>query len=362
VTSRPRKILLVLFAAALLVLAGAPVAQARLPAGFVGMSAGDVFAQGGSYREQNMGAIHRAGVRLLREPFSWQDIEPGPGRFDFSRYDAYVAAAARKRLRILPVLFGEPSFYSSRPAGGGDSNRTYPPRDVATMARFAAALVARYGPNGTLWRQNPGVRKVPIRAWQIWNEPSLRQYRISPRGYVRLLGAVGRAIKQVDRRAEIVTAGLPPSTQRGAVRLTRYITQLYKAGGKRVFDTLGLNSYARNAGELNRLLRSIRQLMNRRRDRRARIWITELGWCDRGVRHRFCVGARRVSRNIKASFRVIKRKRGAYRLRGFVYFAWRDARPYGRGDMWGLHTGLLKLNGRRKASYRVFSRTVRRLF
>jgi hypothetical protein len=37
-----------------------------------------------------------------------------------------------------------------------------------------------------------------------------------------MLRVVGRAIKRVDRRAEIVTAGLPPSKLRSAVPLDRY--------------------------------------------------------------------------------------------------------------------------------------------
>ena len=72
----------------------------------------------------------------------------------------------------------------------------------------------RYGPNGTLWAERPDVPKLPIRSWQIWNEPNLRLYwcgKPNAKQYVAMLRTVGTAIKQVDRGAHIVTAGLPDS-------------------------------------------------------------------------------------------------------------------------------------------------------
>ena len=48
--------------------------------------------------------------------------------------------------------------------------------------------------------------------------------------------------------------------------------------------------------------------------------------------------------------------RSALDLKGFVYFDWRDARPYTGGfNFWGLHTGLLKLNGKPKPALKAFS-------
>jgi polysaccharide biosynthesis protein PslG len=223
--------------------------------------------------------------------------------------------------------------------------------------------VNRYGPRGSLWAQHPGVRKLPIRSWQIWNEPLLPVYwggRPSARAYVGMLKVVGKAIKRADRRAEIVTAGLPPSKIRGAVRMDRYIKQMYRAKGKRYFDTLAINSYAKNHRELAKLLRSVRKLMNRYRDRKAKLWITELGWGDSGPRHRFVVGAAGQATRIRKSLSTIRKLRRKLRLRGFVYFSWRDGRPYAPRfeDMWGLHTGLLDVNGRPKPAFGAFQTAV----
>jgi hypothetical protein len=349
----------------------APAAHARAPAGFVGMTSeelGGVFTTA-AYRTQALKAQRRAGVRLLRQTFDWTYIERQPEGlyplppYDWSIQDPLVLAAARNGITILPVLFGAPDFLSSRPAGATDSN-SYPPKDPATMARFASEAVARYGPGGSLWRENPGVRARPIKAWQVWNEPSLRPYwggKPSAREYVRLLKAVNDAIKRRDHRAEVVSAGIPPSILAGSVPVKKYVDQMYRAGAKKAFDTLAINTYARSAGELGRLLGSVRKIMNRHGDRRAKIWITELGWCDKGPKHRFCVGKRRQASLIRSSLKLIRKERRKLRLRGLVYFSWRDSRPYAPDfrDQWGLHTGLLKLNGRAKPSLSAFRRGVR---
>ena len=108
-----------------------------------------------------------------------------------------------------------------------------------------------------------------------------------------MLKTVGRAIKEVEPGAEIVTAGLPPSKLRDAVPLDRYLKQIYAAGAARYFDTLAINAYAKDAEELETLLAQVRKLMDSRGDRRAKIWITEIGWGDKGPRHRFVVGRSR---------------------------------------------------------------------
>jgi len=343
-------------------LAFVSTAEARVPRDFVGVSSEDVFAHDGAYRNFTLGTQASLGVGAIRQVFDWARIERTPGRYDFSAYDGAVTAAAAHGIRVLPILFNPPLFHARLPIG----RPTYPPKSNASMGNFAVALVNRYGPRGSLWRERPGARKLPIRSWQIWNEPPLPVYwgdQPSARAYVEMLRVVGRAIKRADRRAEIVTAGLPPSKLRGAIRLERFIRQVYKAGGKRYFDTLAINSYARNKRELAALLRSVRRLMSRARDRKAKLWITEIGWGDSGPPHRFVVGSLGQARRISSSFSAIRKLRRRLRLRGVVYFSWRDGRPYPPRyqDMWGLHTGLLDIHGRPKPAFGAFQAAVARL-
>jgi hypothetical protein len=346
----------------LALLPAASAAAAKLPPGFVGIASEDVFAGDSNYRTSNLSAQSAIGVQLARQTFNWSQIEKAPGVYDLSLYDSYVAQASAHGVRILPILFRAPNFHVSRRSG----KAACPPRSNASFSAFARALVRRYGPKGTLWAERPDVPKRPITAWQIWNEPNLGVYwcnKPSAKRYVQMLRTVGKAINKVDRRAEIVSAGLPDSRQKGSVRLAPYLHQMYRAGAKRAFDTLAINSYAKDQRQLKNLLTSVRRLMNRRKDRRAPIWITEMGWGDKGPKSRFIVGAKGQAKRITKSFALIKEQRRRLRLRGVVYFSWRDAPPYPPNykNHWGLHTGLLRINGSRKPAYHAFKKAVARL-
>jgi polysaccharide biosynthesis protein PslG len=341
-----------------LLLAWAPASHAAAPPDFVGITSDDTFAGEGHYRSAAMAQQRSVGVGLIRQVFDWANVESSPGHYDFTVYDGYVREAAAHGIALLPVLHNPPSFYRRSSARGW-----CPPPRLSSMADYARAAVRRYGPNGSLWRENPAARSLPIRSWQVWNEPNLGIYwcnRPNAREYASMLRVVGKAIKSEDPGAEIVTAGLPDSKLKSAMPLARFLTRLYRARGKRYFDTLAINSYAKNNAELSQLLRGTRRHMNRRRDRRARIWVTEIGWGDAGPAHRFIVGPEGQAVRIERSFSLLGRLRTRLRLRGVVYYSWRDLRPYPPmyNDMWGLHTGLLDVNGNPKPAYHAFGRAV----
>jgi hypothetical protein len=360
----PPVVRLALAVAVILALALPATTSAKPPRGFVGMTADDIFGRAGPYRDKALAQQRAAGVQLLRVAFNWSEIELGPGRFYFTTYDRYVLDAARQNITLLPILFNAPDFRSTKPAVGAERG-AYPPRDNADMAYWASLLVDRYGPNGSLWQANPGVTARPIKSWQIWNEPNLGVYwqpRANAREYLAMLRTVGAAIKARDPHAEIVTAGLPDSRLGYAIRLAPYLKKLYKGGGSSAFDTLAINSYAVTPKYLVKLMNTTRKLVNHIGGRRDKLWISEVGWCDKGLRHRFCVGAKRQAKYIGQSVGLMKKKKRAWKLRGFVLFSWRDGKPYVKGkDFWGNHTGLLTIKGKKKPAFNVFKRAVKRL-
>jgi hypothetical protein len=357
----PSVVRALLAAAVFLALALPASATAAPPRGFVGMTADDLFGNQGPYRDKALTQQRAAGVQVLRVTFDWSLIEVAPNSFDFTWYDRYVLDAAQRNISLLPVLLKAPEFYSKKPG----TRFAYQPRDNADMARWAVLLVDRYGPNGSLWQANPGVTPRPITTWQIWNEPNLKQYwypRPNARQYLSLLRTVGDAIKSRDPSAEIVTAGMPDSRQRSAIRLAPYLKALYKGGGSSAFNTLAINSYAVTPRSLGKLMNANRRLVNRIGGRSDRLRITEVGWCDKGYKpgHQFCVGSRRQAKYIGQSLSLMKKKRSAWKLRGFVLFSWRDGRPYAGRDFWGNHTGLLTIKGKKKAAFNAFVRGVKR--
>jgi hypothetical protein len=316
------------------------------PRDFFGMVSEDAFQVEGAYRQMTLATQSSLGVGLLRETFDWSKIEVSPGNYDFRWYDQFVADTARAGIAVLPIVFRTPTF-----RGGVPGVLAYPPTNYADLGEFAAVLVWRYGPVGTFWSENPSVPRMPIRAWQIWNEPNLKAYwprGPNPRQYAKLLKAAAGPIKAADPGAEIVTAGMPES--KVGVPLKKFIPALYKAGAKKWFDTLAINPYGHTAARVDKNLAAARKIMRRYHDK-APIWATEVGWSDSGPGGLQLVGPEGQAVQVGNLVRILVRDRRRLNLRGVVYFNWRDAPPYSDKDFWGLHTGLLTLDGQPKPAY-----------
>jgi hypothetical protein len=336
-----------------------PRSPQALPRDFVGIVAEDALAALPRERRRIFRRLHAAGVRLIRQTFDWSLVELAPGRYELATLDAYVSAAAAARIEVLPVLFKPPPFRSSAPRRGA-GRATYPPKRPASFARFAATLARRYGPQGSLWRARPRLPRVPIRAWQVWNEPNLPIYWggvPDPPAYARLLAAAGRALKTVDPHAEVVSAGLAES--RLGMPFEQFVRELDEAGAADSFDTFALHPYAADADAALRAVERTRELLDEL-DANAPIWVTELGWASGGPRSPFTVGERGQAARIGSVLADLVDQRRELGVRGVVYFNWRDAPPYPGGrDFFGLHTGLLRRNGSQKPAFQSFAAAVR---
>jgi hypothetical protein len=321
------------------VLALGPAVHAAVPRSFVGV-----------YDEDPGGLADQArvGVGIVRQPFDWSRVERSPGRYEFSVYDDYVARAATAGVSVLPILARLP----------GPGSQVV---DPSAYAAFVSAAVRRYGPSGSFWAAHPEVPFLPIHVWQLWNEPNIPNWwpggGVSAKAYVAVLRAGARAVRAVDRGAEVVAAGLPDSSL-GAPLLT-YLQRMYRAGAKGVFDTLAIHPYARDVRGLLALAERTRAVMNRWSDR-SRLWITEFGWSTGGGASAFRVSRRGQADRIAGSLSALIAERRALRLRGFVFFSWKDAvaPPDLGSDPWPLHTGLLDADGAPKPGFWAFARVV----
>ena len=327
---------------------------------FLGLVAEDAFGNPGTYRERNLDRLRSTGAGLVRQTFDWARIESAPGRYHLAFYDRYVAALARRHLQLLPILFGTPPFRSSAPADA--RHGTYPPSRPADMGHFGALLARRYGPSGSFWREHRGLPRLPVRTWQVWNEPNLPVYWPSgpdAADYVALLRATGRGIRRVDPGAEIVTAGLPNS--RLGVPLRDYVGAMYAAGGAGAFDALAVNPYGLDAHGVLDTVRAVRAVASENGDNPA-VWVTELGWATGGPPSDFKVSETRQAELLEETVLALARRRDGLRIRGVVYFNWRDSTPYAGGqDFFGLHTGLLRLDGQGKPALSSYKKVAKRL-
>jgi hypothetical protein len=219
------------------------------------------------------GRMARAGVESVRASFLWVDAQPNQGDpFDFSETDRLVADASAHGLSVLPVVIEAPPWARQDPSAPFS-----PPRDPNEYAAYLTALIGRYGPNGSFWAANPGLPRLPIRAWQIWNEPHLGfQWTIGPQqqpwpvGYAALLSSAYAAVKQADPAAQVVLAGLANASP-------SYIQRLEQAGVHGHFDIAAIHPYTRSPSGVVSLVRRFRAVMHRYHDGSRPLWVTEVG-------------------------------------------------------------------------------------
>jgi hypothetical protein len=332
----------------------------RVPAdtatSFFGIVADDVLGGDAVYRRRALAMQRSAGVRLIRQAFHWDRIERSPGEYDFAEYDAYVTDVSRAGMDLLPILFSPPEFRAPR----GPARGTYPPDRPEDMGAFAERLVRRYGPDGDFWKENPDVPAHPIRAWQVWNEPNLPVYwpdGPDPEEYVDLLEAVAEGVKGADPRASVVSAGLSESRQ--GIPFRDFVEGMFDAGAGDALDVFALHAFARDTPGAVGAAQSTRDLLGELGSS-APIWITEVGWASGGPASPFTVGDEGQAERIRETLTAFWRRRKELGLRGVIYYNWRDAPRYEGGqDFFGLHTGLLDIDGDPKpalAAYRAATR------
>lgn len=357
---RARAVLLAVLAALAAAVIVPTGASARVPATFVGMSP---FTNGatGAFGDAQLRAQKSLRIGVLRTAFSWADIETSKGNYKFRYTDRNFRDAARRGLTLLPILYNPPAFRAKPPQGA----IAFPPNNPADMGTFGARMVGQYGPKGSFFKgADAKYRKYAIHSWQVWNEPNLAQYwggRPNAGAYVRLLAATSKAIKHADRRAEIVSAGIPFSSQHLAISAKIYIPQILKAHAARYLDTLAINAYSHTPAGVFKLVSAERKNLDRYGGKRKQMWITEVGWSDAGPRSPYKLGARGQASAIAGLFKLASKLRGGLKLRGIVYYNWQDLTPGSRGDFPGNHQGLLTRSGKRKLAYNAFAKAVRSL-
>ena len=327
-----RRVPLLLLALLLALAVPAQAAERRVPQGWLGVVADGPLsvAHAGEWD-----AMVGAGVESVRTAVRWYELQPygsaaevppaDAARFrdaggvptDFSALDAVIAGAAARGLQVLPVVQATPGWAATTP---GDI--TSPPADPATFGRFVAALAGRYGPQGSLWAERPDLPRVPVRAWQIWNEPNLTRYwseqPFAP-SYVRLLKAADAALDAADPGATVVLAGLP-NVSWTALR------QIYKAGGRGHFDAVALHPYTRKPADVLRLVRYARREMRRAKDGRTPVWLTELSWpAAKGKVPRpagFETTDRGQADKLRTALRLLVRERRTLRIGRVLWYTW----------------------------------------
>jgi hypothetical protein len=344
-------------------------ATTNVPAGFVGMNAnGPLFSDAG-HPQRQLDRMVANGVESIRVVFNWSAAQPYPnwnsvplgqvGNYQpypvptsFTETDRVVELAARRHLTVLPVVLYAP-YWDQRPHPAGTLGI---PSSPAPYANYLRLLVLRYGPHGNFWRLHRGLPKVPIRMWQIWNEPNLLNDWPAPLvpNYVSLLRAAHAAIKKADPSAKVVLAGMPDYVWAD-------LAQLYRGGARGLFDVVAVHPYTKLPRGVITILKLVRRVMDHAGDRRKPILLTELNWPS--ALHRtpfnadFETTAAGQARKLGAVIPMLARARRRVGLMGFYYYTWiTDGIPGGDPFQFA---GLLDFNHGRiieKPAYFAFRR------
>lgn len=358
--------------ALLSLLAVAPAtACARVPADFAGIDAVTTFSHAFDGEidafNSDLSAQRKTGIQIHRTVFRWEDIEKTKGHYTFDPFDRYMTGLATHGEKVLPVLLDAPSFYTKGSEKPGITNR---PTSGKALGKFGAAIIKRYGPKGSFWN-SAGMGKYrkrsAIKSLQLWNEPNLRYYwsnRPNAKQYMAMVKAASAVIRKAGGGTEIVSAGIPQSSTSRAVPLKKFLQQMYANGAKKALDTIAVNAYAKNTRDLQKRLKLVRGVMNKKGDKRAKIWITELGWSDKGDPSPFRKGSKGQAREITKAIAMMGKQRRRLGLRGFIYYNWKDTTPY-RADLdpglWGFHAGLLTKSGKSKPAHAAYRKAVKKL-
>jgi hypothetical protein len=313
----------------------------QVPREFVGTVAdGPLFddaalSNTGTSLSRELDRMVSAGVESIRLSFywapmqpyrAWDDVPPGDRAAfrdgagvptDFRTTDRVVELAAKRGLTLLPVVLRAPDWAAAFPGEWAS-----PPSDPHLYANFVRALAERYGGSGRFWREHPGLRRVPLREWQLWNEPTMTSFWLTQpfaRDYVALLRATRPALRKADPRARIVLAGLVYESWDA-------LEDVYRAGGRRWFDAVALHPFTRRPQDVLRIIERNRTVMARHRDRSKPVFLSELSWPSSvgriPVRYGYETNERGQARRLAAALRLLAANRRRLGLRRVYWYTW----------------------------------------
>ena len=239
--------------------------------------------------------------RLWDAIVSWADIEPSKGQWQFEKLDSYMTMAKQHGTGVLLTLGGTPSWASAYPNA---SNPYYPgfcgePANMEDWRTYVKTVVTRY--------------KGQIQAYEIWNEPNLRDYWIgSMDQMLALTKEASTIIRSIDPQAIIVS---PSATAAFGVP---WLEEFLKKGGGQYVDVIAFHFYVNPhtlpPEDMLPIIRHVQEVLAQNGASNKPVWNTETGWLEPGKFDSDDVAAAFLARALILSW--------AAGVQRFYWYAW----------------------------------------
>jgi hypothetical protein len=220
-----------------------------------------------------LGAARAAGITHGRVDLPWSTVQPTSGGSpDYRFTDEAIGSLAAQGIQPTPML-----GYSAPWAAVTRGNDKTPPRDIDDYAHFALLMAMRYGPGGSFWATHPNVPYLPVKRWEIWNEPNLPQTfwqtGRNPALYARMYLAARAAIRGIDPTAKVIVGGLHSSD-------IAFLTDMYDAVPRLTgnVDGVAIHPYAPTVRGVLSVVRQFRAALDAQGDTHVPMEVTEVGW------------------------------------------------------------------------------------
>jgi hypothetical protein len=193
--------------------------------------------------------------RLWDADVRWIELEPNQGQWQFERLDHFVALAEQHGTSLLLPLGVSPQW-----AVGPYLSNNSPPQSLDLWRTYVKTVVSRY--------------KGRIKAYEIWNEPNLRDFWAGTmEQMVTLTKEAFQIIHAVDPDAIVVS---PSATADFGIP---WFEEFLKKGGGQYVDVIGYHFYvAKLPEELVPLIQRVRQVIAENKLADKPLWNTEQGW------------------------------------------------------------------------------------
>jgi hypothetical protein len=203
--------------------------------------------------------------RLWDADVTWSTLEPAMNQWQFDRLDRYLSLAQQHGTGILLTLGGSPQWASARPQLSSNYTPGFSaePANIDDWRNYVRTVATRY--------------KGKIQAYEIWNEPNLKEFWSGTIDQLVILTKeAAQIIHTVDPKAIVVSPSITASYG------IPWFTEFLKKGGGQYVDAIGYRFYVdpqtRLPEDMVPVIQNVRQIMSDYSLANKPLWNTETGW------------------------------------------------------------------------------------